>query len=425
MIISSFFRISSFSLVCFLLLSACAGSGSGEVDSDPDTWRTFYDHDNRLEGYEDKDGNIMIPSQFTLADNFENGLARVSYDGILGEKFFINSKGEKVSEGFQSVDRYYEDIPMVAETSKREYFLMDSTGKTISDYYSDIQYIEERNIFLASPICESCEFGEGTYGIMNLEGEITSDWFEYFDPINRKHFLVARKGEFPDRLHAAINNEGEVISNWYSHIMNMNSFPHGYMVRVENDAPFNCNGVIDTLGNEVIEPRFAEFAYVSGQKVMVAIEFINQSAGNRKYTLFSENYTNLGKSDFEFYCPENSDLIGYASSKSTYAYYKVNGDELEKVTDNYQMSSKKSGGTRKKFFIFKERSYSYMTYWIPEFQEGLAPVKKNGKIGFIDIDGKLVIEHTYSKVGEFKNGVCEVVKNGATINIDKKGETIE
>ena len=58
------------------------------------------------------------------------------------------------------------------------------------------------------------------------------------------------------------------------------------------------------------------------------------------------------------------------------------------------------------------------------FNEGLAVVKKDGKYGFLDKKGKEVIPFIYSSANAFSNGLSAVGKDGKYGFINKKGETI-
>ena len=60
------------------------------------------------------------------------------------------------------------------------------------------------------------------------------------------------------------------------------------------------------------------------------------------------------------------------------------------------------------------------------FSEGLALIKKDGKMGFIDKKGNIVINCEYDNIGEegFQNGVARVYKDGEWGVIDRNGNTV-
>jgi len=62
---------------------------------------------------------------------------------------------------------------------------------------------------------------------------------------------------------------------------------------------------------------------------------------------------------------------------------------------------------------------------VSDFSNGLAIVKLNGKYGYIDITGKVVIDIKYDKLGYFnRNGLAKVELNGEQFYINKKGERV-
>ena len=61
---------------------------------------------------------------------------------------------------------------------------------------------------------------------------------------------------------------------------------------------------------------------------------------------------------------------------------------------------------------------------MPEFSEGLISVVKDGKIGFINSRGKLVIPCAYHLVGRFHDGLVWVLQDRTFKIIDKTGKTI-
>ena len=53
------------------------------------------------------------------------------------------------------------------------------------------------------------------------------------------------------------------------------------------------------------------------------------------------------------------------------------------------------------------------------------PVSRAGKYGFIDMKGKEVIKCQYDEALAFRNGLARVKQNGAVIYIDKKGQVVD
>lgn len=71
----------------------------------------------------------------------------------------------------------------------------------------------------------------------------------------------------------------------------------------------------------------------------------------------------------------------------------------------------------------KGKTISNETYsYIGQFSEGLFPVEKNEKFGFITVDGKLKIPFKYDYASEMINGVSVVKIDGKYGLIDRKGK---
>lgn len=62
--------------------------------------------------------------------------------------------------------------------------------------------------------------------------------------------------------------------------------------------------------------------------------------------------------------------------------------------------------------------------YVWSFGEGLVAVKLNGKWGFIDKSGKIVIESKFDSGGHFSEGLAGVGLNGKWGFIDKNGEFV-
>jgi hypothetical protein len=61
---------------------------------------------------------------------------------------------------------------------------------------------------------------------------------------------------------------------------------------------------------------------------------------------------------------------------------------------------------------------------LPEFCEGLAPVEKDGKVGFIDVTGKFTIPPRYSEAKNFAEGLAPVGMGRKLGYIDKTGKFV-
>jgi hypothetical protein len=69
-----------------------------------------------------------------------------------------------------------------------------------------------------------------------------------------------------------------------------------------------------------------------------------------------------------------------------------------------------------------------ITDWFDQiymFSDDRAVVVKDGKWGYIDLNGHVVIKPVYDHAFAFSNGTAIVVIGGKMINIDKEGNEID
>ena len=422
-------------LPCFTFLVSCVNDitnaeqigESISCSNDPSRWSIEYGPNDKL-GYVDPDGNVMIDYQFSRAGKFENGIAEVSLSDKIKSndaRYFINSSGERVSENFEYVRAYQEQHFFIAKVDRDNpsYFMINEKGETITERYAKIEYKEELGICFVEVECDTCPVNGSKSAMLNTSGEVISNWFDDFNPFPTHHFAIAENGEFMEQRVAAVNMNGEIISDWYDHIYKLSDWPGYYEVTGNRSDTWNDHGLIDSSGKLVVKQRYNSLEYYPNQSVILAK---TKRGFDYQSHLISKNFNlQLSSKELPFYFPDNSTLIGYPKSKSSYAYYQMKEDSLIKVTPDFQMESKLESGIRKRFLFFKARAYSKMKYWIPSFNEGFAPVKKGGKYGFIDTNGKLVIDHQFEEVEKFKSGECKVVLKGEELIINTKGEIIE
>lgn len=68
--------------------------------------------------------------------------------------------------------------------------------------------------------------------------------------------------------------------------------------------------------------------------------------------------------------------------------------------------------------------YDTGPYHFGSFKEGMVPVYKNGKFGYMDKLGKVTIPYLYESAGDFNDGLAVVSKNNKYGAIDQKGKTV-
>ena len=109
-------------------------------------------------GYINKSGNIVIPFDFDIAENFKNGVARVSRNGVV---YSIDKTGNGVQNGLQF---FSEDLKRVTQNGRFEY--IDKNGVSHFSLYDDFEYVEifTDGVAIVTNI-ENIQFGVSQVGV--------------------------------------------------------------------------------------------------------------------------------------------------------------------------------------------------------------------------------------------------------------------
>jgi hypothetical protein len=159
-------------------------------------------------------------------------------------------------------------------------------------------------------------------------------------------------------------------------------------------------GYLNRRGKIFIRPRF-ESAHPFQEELAIVTE-------QRKYGAIDGTGAFAIKPSFALlqYCSE--DLLG-AQDHTSMRWGFVNKKGLQVIP-----------------FIYDKTGLGEYTnvFGVLPFSEGLAVAYLDGKAGYIDKKGNVIIPHQYEEGRSFENGVAHVRLNGVLISIDKAGNTI-
>ena len=122
----------------------------------------------------------------------------------------------------------------------------------------------------------------------------------------------------------------------------------------------------------------------------------------------------------------NSTILGYKyileidGNEINFSDSKKRTEFLKTINNCFNKKAQKSFNT----FDFPIIELAFDADYIADFHECLAAIKRNGKWGFIDKTGKLVIPCVYDAVDEFHDGLARVNKDGKLGFIDKTGKEV-
>lgn len=413
---------------------------------------------NKLIGFADRTGKIIIPFQFTYAYDFKNEKAEVSIDE---EQFDIDKKGVRLK--------------------KEEVVVAPAKKEVEQKKYDQLYYLIEgfRKVKL-----------NNKYGYVNeAREEITA--IEYDEAWDFHEGMAAvKKGE----KMGYINNTGKlVIALKY---LAGDVFINGTARVAINENGTNKYGYVNKTGKEVI-PVIYGYPRRSGDKYIIlkkentsgmldwsqktVLPFIYEEIND-----FAEGRALIKKDGIYGFVDERNNVVGemkYAEARSFKegrAAVKIMEDSLSlwgfvdlqgklavpfgklsrvenfvdgyaRVVDNINYKWGMIDKNGKLIIPFKYSGISWNGYkediitaaidkkwgaidrsnnvvvpfiydFVDDFAEGMARVKINKKFGFVNKDGELVIPVKYDAVLDFKDGIASVEIDGKWRKINKQGE---
>ncbi|MBL0343192.1 MAG: WG repeat-containing protein [Bacteroidetes bacterium] len=325
-----------------------------------------------LWGFINVNGEIVVEAKYDFVETFSEGMAIVSNKGKLG---YITKTGEElVPPIYDEAENFHNSLAVVGENGK--FGVIDRKGKMqIALSYSEIADFSE-GLAVA--------FDGQFYGYINRTGAVIIP------------FRFDEAGEFRNGTAVCMINEmygiidsagNEVIPFYYDGIEN---FYNGFSRVRKNDLV----GLINKEGTLILPADFDEIGPFSHNRALVSkdgkIGYINLQGRIVIPLIYKSGPEIVLKSGFD---------NGYAIVKSS-SYFGIID----------------SSGKRIVPLLFED---------IGKISEGVAPIKKSGKWGYVNLNsGKIFIKPTFEKALSFSKDKAIVVKKGSTRVIDKTGRVV-
>lgn len=412
-----------------------------ELESVSEGLISFY-NDDWLYGYMNESAEVIIEAQYDDAGDFKSGIAKVVKDG---EVLYIDKTG-KVLFKLADIEDQFDDYIDVYDFS-------DGLALVEVGYY-DVAYINAKGeiVIPAGKYDYGTSFSEGIAYVSNEAGDyfamdtsgnivftLNDDW-DYYDFHNDRAVVF----DYDTDQYSYVDKTGQLIMDFK--LDDAFDFVGDYAVYEE----VGKYGIIDQSGNFLMNPIYEDLVVFESGCALG----------------YDGTYTTFLNKDFQPTMRIYGDLIDGYDSEST-VYDSIILDETALSTtirdftgrviakyddvkslggDYFQTSSNQLINTSAltdhltadpDLTLVGDYVYDFMNNKgevvlsldeydsVTPFSDGLATVEKDGKFGYIDTTGKLVVPVKYSSAEPFVNGKAEVYMGYAGYVINKSGVVLE
>lgn len=339
-------------------------------------------------GYLDRNANIIISFKYDYAENFNSKIAKV---GVYKSKVLyctiINSKGEEICDySFNSHSVKNLNNGLARGYKKKKWVIIDENGNSILPNGFDINYHhkkifdENENIIIASNTANDNELF--FYTIETKKSFIKTFGF------NVKQILIFNNA-------IVVMNEENYKTHTSNEIHFLMTNPSLYFEKFKVEGNNSKYKIFDFNGIEKGMQFIKDSSIRNNKKV--------RTVRCRKVTLYNEKEVDSYGYTIIPHTLKNSyhdALIEYFRD-----YQSISVDDFHDFHNSIAINDFQ-------MIVFEG---------IMQYSEGLVAVRKNGKWGFVDEQGKTIIPFIYEGASYFSNGVALVVLEGKRGYIDKAG----
>lgn len=330
--------------------------------------------------YENNVLRVYKNGKYGLIDLDGNTLLNCDYDEITTLKSvkenFVVKKNDKIglvnSKGQEIIKTEYKDIKTLKEGYKNEYIIVDENGNSgvistsgtiiVEPAYKEIKYLGNAEI----------------YAVML------------------------------DNVWTLIKKNGEVLNNTYNYIS-----AKGENVIVEKDGKY---GIITTKGEEKIAPTYENLEYAFSVYYIAKQEGKTGVINIENEVIVPFEYTNM------YYLEEKGILVGDLTDTETVVFDSNLAQKLKGifVFEEEYIKARIDGQNKYYNYRFEEKSNRDLLT-----KNTLFVSEKNGKYGFVNVSGDVVVDYIYDDAKEQNEaGYSAVKKDGKWGCIDKAGKLV-
>ena len=339
--------------------------------------------------------------------DFSEGLAKVKINDKYG---FINTKGEIVIEAkYESASDFSEGLAVVG---------IPDTEKESTQYYKPEKYgyIDKDGNVVIEPQYEGCsDFKDGKATVKKgIKGafidktgkELTDFKYTHGTGSDGVPLLLGDGLAVVSAIDVGIktgffaiidtnNNYEPIVNQTFGSVEELSSG----LIAVKQAESMNKGkyGYIDSKGNLVIDYQYDTAWTFINEMAMVEKDGKVGLINSKGEVIVDFKYPDSNSMMTTDFSKDNNGMISLYDGEQ-YIYFDKDGNEKIKLEKGISAS---------------------------DFAEGYAKVKKDDKYGYIDTNGKLVIDYQYKSALDFSDGLAYVTKDSDSFEfINNKGKTI-
>lgn len=366
-------------------------AGSRVTEFTIDSVSSFYRnyaivYQDHLQGLIDRDGLTKLETKYQSIKISEDGKV---FAQLPNEWSFINEKNETKRQIFVEELRILDDKFFCFKTGNRWGVMNDNLKQTLSAQYESVLEIDQGKLIAAA---------SSKYGVVDYQNGLVVPFL--FDSLRHSNQLLCAFSK--GKGWRLIDSQGRALSNgFYEKILQLTE----EFFSVKNKGFY---GLTDSKGKEVVHCVFDSVAApVEG---LVAVKF------KGKYGIIdiNENWR-VAPQDFPLRAinqlvylqkqPGNNFVKTFSGEIKYFSPYRLRfnvQDFIETLPNGIEKTIGYDGVILHRIDspenieeVFQER-------------EGLRGMKKNGRYGFVDKNGRLRIANRYDSIGEFHEGLAAV-----------------
>lgn len=391
---------------------------------------------DEISGLSYKEGELLVKQndKYGVINIKGHKLIDIEYDKIAVDGYYTNDDGYKyagyiITTTTQEGYRYgyinyngklilkpeYNELSRITDIMNNEnaYLLCAKNGQfgvnknekeIVKNEYQSISYDKTNDLLVVEK--------SKKYGIASLDGKIiVPAQFLQIDVIGNYLYAKNEQGTI------VYDNQGKE-TNMDTNISILNTENEKYKIKIDNQNETKY-GLITKEGKELIEEKYSYMEYLYNDYFIVSNENSKLGVVNNK------DAVKIPIENDSVQKVEGTDLIQSVVANTTKLYDKTMNNicEMENATVEVNSDYIKIYNDKQIQYFSKDGKELKNTDTYPNNE--LFSKQENGKWGFVNKNGSMVVEAKYDKVTEFNEyGYAAVNKDGKWGAINKKGEEV-